>query len=333
MARSQNMLDVAAEGGLTLGLDIGATKLAAGVVGADGLLRSFARDSTPTGWGAALQTLIGLGRQALADAGVTAGGVSAIGIGCGGPLDTATGVVDGPPNLPGWDAVPVADIVGDAFGGCPTVLENDANAAALAAHRWGPWAGTPNLVYVTVSSGLGSGVIVDGRLLRGASGNGGEIGHTTVDWRGRRCGCGQRGCAEAYVSGNSIARRAREAVAAGAASTLAQLGTITAVDVAAAARAGDALATDLWAETTAILGRVIGSVLNIFEPNVVILGGGVTDAGPMLLVPVRFAALQAALPPARGSAQVVVSPHGRSVGVLGAAAAAAAAARAVQVPA
>ncbi len=315
----------------TLGLDIGATKLAAGVVGADGTLRSFARDSTPPGWRAALRALIRLGRRALTDAGIDAEELDAVGIGCGGPLDTVTGVVDGPPNLPGWDAVPVVDLLREAFEGCPTVLENDANAAALAAYRWGPWADTPNLVYVTVSSGLGSGVIADGRLLRGASGNGGEIGHTPVDWQGRRCGCGLRGCAEAYVSGNSIARRAREAVTGGTPSSLAQLKTITAVDVAAAVRAGDGLATELWAETTAILGRVIGSVLNIFEPNVVILGGGVTDAGPMLLVPVRAAALQAALPPARGAAEVVVSPHGRSVGVLGAAAAAAG--LAVRVPA
>ena len=315
------MSDAAREGGGTvLGLDVGGTKLAAGVVTSDGRVRRTVTMPTPRGWRPAIAALIALGDQALSDAGIAATDLAGIGISCGGPLDIATGIVDGPPNLPGWDAVPVVEWVRRHFGR-PTVLENDGSAAALATYRWGDWAGTENLVYLTISSGIGSGVISGGRLFRGAAGNGGEIGHSLVDWQGRLCGCGRRGCAEAYVSGHSIARRAAEAIAAGGITVL-DGKSVTAMDVATAAAGGDVLARELWDETTAILGRVVAAVLNMFEPELVVLGGGVTQAGAMLIDPVRAAALAQAMAPAARAADVVRSSHGAAVGVLGAAAAA-----------
>lgn len=308
-----------------LALDVGGTKLAAGVVAPDGSLRSFCRIETAVDEGprAVVKRLLELGEQALAESGVHADAtgperVGAIGVGCGGPLDPRSGVILGPPGLPGWNDVPLGRLVAERFG-LPTSVENDATAAALGEYRWGGW-DVRNLVYLTVSTGLGGGVVIDGDLFRGAANQGGELGHVVVDWQGRACGCGARGCAEAYVSGTSIARRAGEAVAARPDSTLAACSVITAKDVAEHAVAGDAVAGAIWNETTAMLGRMVAVLINVCEPELVVLGGGVTRAGSQLLDPVREAALRQAMPPAARACDVALSRHGEGVGVLGAAA-------------
>jgi glucokinase len=303
-----------------LALDVGGTKLAAGVVARDGTVRSFCRIETAVGPSptAVVKRLLDLGEQALAEAGLPVGStpVAAVGVGCGGPLDPSTGVILGPPGLPGWDSVPLGQLVAERFE-LPTYVENDATAAALGEYRWGGW-GVESLVYLTVSTGFGGGIVASGKLFHGAARQGGELGHVVIDWQGRQCGCGARGCAEAYVSGTSIARRATEAVA-GSDSTLAGL-TITAKDVAAHARAGDPIARAVWDETTAMLGRMVAVLVNVCEPELVVLGGGVTRAGAQLLDPVRNAALRQAMPPAARACDVVLSRHGDAVGVLGAAA-------------
>jgi glucokinase len=304
--------------GPVLALDVGGTKLAAGVAGSDGTLRSFVSTRTlvETGPEAVVGRLAELGRRALAEAGVDQ--VVAIGIGCGGPLDPRTGLILGPPGLPGWDNVPLGSLISEQFG-IPAYVENDATAAALGEHRWGGWQ-VDNLVYLTLSTGLGGGIVANGELFAGTAGQGGELGHIVVDWQGRECGCGARGCAEAYVSGTSIARRAGEAVAADRDSSLAAVASITAKDVVDHARQGDRLARRIWDETTAILGRMVAVIINVCEPELVILGGGVTCAGSLLLDPVREGALRQAMPPAAKACDVVLSRHGRAVGVLGAAA-------------
>lgn len=301
-----------------LALDVGGTKLAAGVVTPDGTVRSFCRIDTVVGEGpaAVVKRLLELGEQALAEAGGPS--VHAVGVGCGGPLDPRTGVILGPPGLPGWDEVPLGRLVSSRFG-LPTYVENDATAAALGEYHWGGW-GVQSLVYLTVSTGFGGGVVAEGKLFRGAALQGGELGHVVVDWQGRECGCGARGCAEAYVSGTAIARRAAEAVADRPSSSLASVGAITARDVAEHALAGDSVARAVWDETTAILGRMVAVLINVCEPELVVLGGGVTRAGAQLLDPVRAAALRQAMPPAASACDVVLSKHGGAVGVLGAAA-------------
>ena len=163
----------------------------------------------------------------------------------------------------------------EAAYGRPAALENDATAGAAGEHLYGAGAGTRNMVYLTISTGVGGGVVLDGRLYRGASGNGGELGHVTVDWRGRPCrGCGRRGCLEAYVSGTSIAERAAEAVRADGNSTLARVTEPTAADVASAARAGDQLARAIWDETVDALACGLTSIVNLFEPELVVLEAG-----------------------------------------------------------
>lgn len=304
-----------------LALDVGGTKLAAGVVAPTGRTLAFAR--TPTrveeGPDAVIDRLLRLGRRALDTAGHAPSDMAAVGIGCGGPLDPVTGRVQGPPGLPGWDDVPLVDTVRRAYGR-PTFLENDATAAALGEYRFGPWEGVRHLLYLTVSTGIGGGLIVDGRLFRGAAGNGGEFGHMIIDWKGRRCGCGQRGCIEAYASGTSIARRAAEELRVGTPSSLRACDPVTAAAVAAHARQGDPLARRIWDETTAALGRAVAVMINVVEPELVVLGGGVTRAGAALLEPVRSAALTQAMRPAGRAARVELSAHGDKVGVVGAAA-------------
>ena len=306
-----------------LALDIGGTKLAAGVVEDDGAVRAFvvAPSAAARGPQDTLERLFALGREAIdrADAGTP---VEAIGIGCGGPLDPRSGVLVAPAHLPGWRDVPVVAMAQEAFG-LPAALENDATAAAAGEHRWGRGAGVRHLVYLTISTGVGGGVVVDGRLYRGAAGNGGELGHVTVDPRGRVCrSCGRRGCLEAYASGTSIAERAAEALAEPGAppSALAALPDPTAADVANAARDGDPLAVAVWDETCAALACGLTSLVNVLEPELVVLGGGVTRAGEQLLAPVRERVAADAMGPAAAAVRIERSAFDERVGVMGAAA-------------
>jgi glucokinase len=296
---------------LVLGLDIGGTKMAAGVVGTDGRVDGFVVAPTDAERGPrdGLERLFALGRSALTEAGAEVEQLAGIGIGCGGPLDPARGVLIAPLHLPGWTDVPITALAASAFVR-PAVLENDATAAAAGEHLYGAGRGTLNMVYLTVSTGIGGGVVIDGRLFRGSTGNGGELGHVTVDWHGRRCrGCGRLGCLEAYASGTSIAERAREA----------GMDVATATDVAAAARDGDAVATRVWEETCEALACGVTSLVNLFEPELVVIGGGVSRAGEQLVGPVRELVHEQAVD-SRRKVGVVQSALGDTVGVVGAAA-------------
>lgn len=302
---------------LILALDVGGTKLAAGLVAADGRLLGSVREPTRTAEGpdVVIGQLVALGRHVAGDA-----RPALVGVGCGGPLDAKRGIVQQPLNLPGWIDVPLVAELEAAFE-LPVYLDNDANAAALGEHRWGAGRGTQNMVYLTVSTGIGGGVIADGRLLWGETGNAAELGHVSVSYDGWPCVCGRRGCPEAFASATNIAARARAAVAAGEPSSLSGLPSeeITAEAVTRAVGEGDALATRIWEETTAVLGAAVANVLNAFEPELVVIGGGVTRAGDLLFDPVRRLALSLALPPHR-RARIVPAELGDDTGILGAAA-------------
>ena len=287
-----------------LGLDIGGTKIAAGVVDADGAVHAFVTAPSDADSTRGVERLFELGRRSIAESGLD---VDAVGIGCGGPLDSENGVLIAPLHLPGWRDVPIAELAAEAFGR-PAVLDNDATAGAAGEHRYGAGRGTRTMVYLTISTGVGGGVVIDGAVQRGRSGNGGELGHVTVDWHGRRCrGCGRRGCLEAYCSGTSIAERAVDA---------GMEDGVTAADVAEAARGGDEIATRVWDETCEALACGITSIANLFEPELVVLGGGVLRTGDQLLTPVREqVAAQVIGPPV----SIVAAASGDAVGVVGAA--------------
>jgi glucokinase len=216
--------------------------------------------------------------------------LKAIGIGCAGPLDTRRGITLSPPNLPGWDEFPIVEIISERFK-VPVVFDNDANAAALAEHKFGAGQEFNNFVYITISTGIGGGVIVNGKLVHGISGNAGEVGHIVVMPNGIDCGCGARGCLEAVCSGTGIARRTRQRILDGEASSLltkvGNIEQITAKIVAEAAREGDRLAREIWDETVFYLSLGLGNMIVMLEPEAIILGGGVAMTGEQLLSPLR----------------------------------------------
>jgi glucokinase len=287
----------------TLALDIGGTKLAVGVVDPSGEIHGLLVRPTDKHEGpdAVIARLFAMGTESLATAGVD---VAAVGISCGGPLDGETGVVMRPLNLPDWDDVPLGPLAAQAFGR-PAHLVNDATAGMLGEAAHGAARGAGNAIYLTLSTGVGGGAIIDGRPHRGTAGNGGEFGHVMVRPFGRRCTCGRHGCLEAYASGTSIAARAREAVATASEPTvLAALETIRAEDVVAAAQAGDRLARRLWGETLDVVGQAVTDLVNTFEPEVVVLGGGVTRSGSELFDRVRDVVAETAMAPAAAAVRI-----------------------------
>lgn len=300
-----------------LALDIGGTKLAVGVVTDDGRTHAYRVEPTrrEEGPDVILDRLFNLGQSAIDDADL--GEVVAVGISCGGPLDAKAGVLLSPLHLPGWINVRITDRATERFG-VPAVLENDATAAALGEYRYGAARDAATALYLTVSTGIGGGAVIDGRLHRGAAGNGGEFGHVMVRPGGRECMCGRFGCLEGYASGSSIAQRATEAIVGGTPSSLAKLDTVRGEDVSAAALAGDPLATEIWNETVDVLAIAITDLVNVFEPNIVVLGGGVTRSGSQLIDPVRSAVKRDAMRPAAAAVSIELAALGDEVCVVGA---------------
>jgi glucokinase len=308
--------------GLIGAIDLGGTKILSLVV--DMLGEVHGVDVRPTeahrGPDAVLRRMVESLTAALVEAG-RGMKLEAVGVAAPGPIDFEQGTVVEAPNLPGWANVPVVELIADMVG-CPAILENDANAAAWGEFTLGAGRGSRHLVYLTVSTGIGGGLVLDGRLYRGANGAAGEIGHIPLVEDGPRCGCGARGCLEALASGTAIARRAREALATGAAPILARLAgdePVTARTVYEAAVQGDAAAQAIMDEAGRHLGRGITAVVNVFNPDHIVLGGGVMKSGEMLLRPALAEVQARALRLARDHVQIALASLGDRSGALGAA--------------
>jgi glucokinase len=309
-----------------LGIDIGGTNLVVGSVADDGC-SLVALGSEPTqpelGATSVLDRLVGLAERTIARTRREVPGAEILGVGVGapGPLDTRSGIVLLTPNL-GWVNMPLRQIIHDRLG-LPAALDNDANCAVLGEWWVGAARGARHAIGITIGTGIGGGLILDGRLYHGASDVAGEIGHTTIDTEGRRCKCGNYGCLEAYASGPNIAMRAIEAVEAGAASTLSALVAanqpITAQTVYEAARQGDELALEVVNDTAKFLGVGIANLLNVFNPEVVVVCGGVTLAGDHLFVPLRREVARRAFKPAVQACRIVPGDLINTAGVYGAA--------------
>lgn len=281
------------------GIDIGGTKLATVVADSTGHILSKTRKPTLAERGPeyALQLLFDMVRETVELAGLKQKSISAIGVSCGGPLDTKTGVVYSPPNLPGWDALPLKAKLESEFD-IPVTIENDANASALAEYRFGGGRGYDPLLYMTMSTGIGGGIVIDGQIYHGANDSAGEVGHQILLPDGPLCGCGKRGCLEALCSGPAIARRAQAAVRKqlenGKTATTellkltdGRIETLKSEHVLAAARTGDALALQLVDETAYYMGWGIANLVNILNPDIVLLGTIAIAAGDLLLNPIR----------------------------------------------
>lgn len=319
--------------GLCLALDFGGTKLAAGLVNwRTGEVLRQARCATAGSRGARGQIadMLGLVERELGLAGAGLAALDAVGVSFGGPVDTARGIVLQSHHVEGWEGLPLLAELEATFHR-PVHLENDANAVALGEYRYGAGRGARTVVYITVSTGIGGGIVLDGQLWRGSHGVAGEVGHMVVRPGGPVCTCGNRGCLESLASGPSIARRAREALAAGgggggsrtAPTVLAIAGSeadITAEHVFRAARAGDPLAAQVVAAVAEDLGLAIAMLASIVDPERVILGGGVAKAGEQLLAPVRAAFARHAFPLLAERVSIVQAAAIDEGGLLGAAA-------------
>jgi len=316
-------------GSWVVGVDIGGTNLAVGVVPLDGGAPAALR-SRPTkvelGADAAVDEIVEMAEDAIAETlqahGGTRGAVVGVGIGCPGPLDLVDGIVLATPNL-GWVDYPIRSRISDALGLAAT-LDNDANCATYAEWWRGAGRGADVLLGLTLGTGIGGGLVLGGRLVRGASGIAGEFGHTTIDFMGRRCACGNYGCLEAYASGPNIAARAREGLRAGYESVLAglvegDLDRITAVTVYDALVLGDAYAQEVMTETAKILGAGVANLVNLFNPDVVVVVGGVTRAGEHLFAPLRAEVRRRAFEAAVRACRIVPGELPETAGVIGAA--------------
>ena len=262
-----------------IGVDIGGTKVAAGLVDGNGKIAAQVRTpmsangSAEAGFAAVTSAIDSLFRE-------SSGTVRGIGICAPGPLDPNTGVVINPPNLPCWRNFPLAAEISKLYS-APVKVDNDGNAAALAEALWGAGRGYRNVFYATLGTGIGTGIVFDGHIYHGRTGAAGEGGHVSIDYRGPLCGCGKPGCIEVLASGPAIARRARAKLAENKTrSAILELagGNVDAVTsemVGQAFTAGDPLAREVLLETVDLLALWLGNTVDLLEPDVMIMGGGV----------------------------------------------------------
>jgi glucokinase len=307
-----------------VGIDIGGTNLVVGTVPEDGsdIVGLVSEPTLPEqGADAVLDRIARLARASIAQAAGTH--VAGVGVGAPGPLDTTRGIVLLTPNL-GWVNLPLRDRLSEALG-LPATLDNDANCAIFGEWWRGAARGAAHVVGLTIGTGIGGGIVLNGEIYHGASDVAGEIGHMSIDSMGRRCKCGNYGCLEAYASGPAIAARAVEGIEAGAETSLPQyvggdLAKITAQVVYEAAHDGDPYALEVVRDTAKFLGAGVASVINVFNPEVVVICGGVTLAGDELFVPLRSEVKRRAFRPAVQACRIVPGELQGTAGVYGAAA-------------
>jgi glucokinase len=312
-----------------VGVDLGGTNIVAGAMPLDGS-REIAMHTTQTladgGANSVVDRIVAMIEQVIAETigetGAERSDFLGVGIGSPGPLDRENGVVLVTPNL-GWKNFPLRDEISKRVG-LDATLDNDANCATLGEFWCGAAVGGRNVIGMTLGTGIGGGLILDGKLYHGASDAAGEIGHTTIDSTGRRCKCGNYGCLEAYASGPAIAERAREALRGDESESIllamvdGDSTRITAQIVYEASKRGDAVAREVVRETARFLGAGVSNLINIFNPDVVVLAGGVTQAGDALFEPLRAEVRRRAFQSAVEACRIVPGALPLSAGVVGA---------------
>ncbi len=310
---------------IAIGIDLGGTSIKAGLVDAVG--KVLETTATPTlaheGPDAIVGRMARLANELKAKAPEAPVG---IGVGSPGPLDPSTGTLYFTPNMPGWDNYPLAAKLGAATG-LKVVVENDANVAAMAEYRHGAGRGARTMILLTLGTGIGGGIIIDGKLVNGARVTAGEVGHIVLNEKGPKCGCGAHGCLEAYCGTAGILGRAKE--------LLDKVGTVTLLRETAgkdgelltpriigdAARKGDGPAISVFKETGRLLGVGIASLVNLFAPEVVILGGGVAEGNwNFLYGACRDEVKRRAMKPGNEQVKIVLAEMGNNAGLVGAAA-------------
>jgi len=311
---------------LVLAVDLGGSKILTAVVNVKGEMLSRDHSITPAAKGpeAVIQAILESAERVLNQAGIAATELEAICIGAPGLSNPETGVVFASPHLPGWENVPLKHIIEDKMG-VKTLIINDANAAALGEMYFGAAKGARDFIYITISTGIGGGIVIDGEIYAGPLGTAGEIGHMTIDTNGPKCNCGNNGCWETLASGTALTREARQRIAAGAKTSILEytngdINKVNAEIVHKAARQGDALAKELIAQVSYYFGVGLANLINIFNPELIVIGGGLSNIGDRLLKPAYKVAEERAYKVAFESVRFARAELGRNSGVIGAAA-------------
>ena len=308
--------------GVLLGVAMGATSLEVGVLTPD--LEVLARHSEPAdvrnGPGLVLSRVRALMRELLAKCRANARQVIGIGIGVPGPVDFESGQLVNPPLMPAWDAYSIRDDLRAEYT-APVFVDNDVNVMALG-ELWRMQRGLQNFLVIKVGTGIGCGIVCHGEVYRGANGSAGDVGHICVEPGGPRCHCGNLGCVEMMAAGPAIARMAAEAAQAGQSALLAEMlearGELRLQDVAQASRAGDAAANAIVQRAGALIGQMLASVVNFFNPSHVFIGGGVTRIGPLFLAAVRQSVYHRSLALSTRHLEIQYTPLGERAGLIGA---------------
>ncbi|MDO8637757.1 MAG: ROK family protein [Dehalococcoidia bacterium] len=308
-----------------IGVDIGGTKILAVV--ADGNGKLLARKHIPTqpasGPEAGIKRIILAINQVCQQANISSkDGINGIGIAIAGLVDTPRGILVTSPHLPGWRDVPLKDHLEAALGVQVSII-NDAKAAALGEQTFGAGKGVENQIYMTVSTGIGGGIIINGALYMGKAGSAGEIGHMVIDVNGPRCNCGNNGCLETLASGTAVAREVSDRLAKGASSTVrdmvsGRLQDITAEMVSKAAEQGDAVASEVIHQAGVYLGVGLANLVNVFNPELIIIGGGFAKVGSRLLDPAISEMKRRAFSRPANQVRITVAQLGDNSGALGA---------------
>lgn len=306
-----------------IGIDVGGTNVKIALVDDSGKI--IYSNSVPTRAEMGYEYTVNNIKQAIYDlmkeTKLTAKDIEGIGFGFPGQVDYKSGIVRLAPNIPGWVEVPIAKMIEDEFH-IPTRVDNDVRCAALGELKYGAGKGCENLICITVGTGIGSGLIVNGKLVRGASNAAGEIGHIKLQIHdGPICGCGDTGCMEAFASGPAIVAMAEEYILGGKSTKYREMangGDITPFIVSEAAKAGDPVAKRIFARIGEYIGIGMASVVNLLNPEKIIIGGGVADAGDILLEPLKEALKKRAMKIAGETVEVVPAQLGNTAGVIGA---------------
>ena len=309
-----------------LAIDVGGTQIRAAIVSRQG--RIIAKKFYPTLAAEGPESVIGRILLAidrlLKGKGGDSSSPDSISLAAAGAIDYEKGIITLSPNLPGWHSVPLRDVVEKRYG-LETFLINDASAAALGEHRFGAGKGVNNLIYLTVSTGIGGGIIINGELYSGVSGGAGELGHMTIEVNGPVCSCGNTGCLEMFASGRAMAGEAIKRINDGGRSALTEMvggkiDNITAEKVSVAAQAGDSLALEVVSQAGMYLGVGLANLVNIFNPEMIIVGGSVAKVGKLFLDPAREVVRERALSLLVQAVRIVNAQNIDEAGLLGAAA-------------
>jgi glucokinase len=318
------MMQSSSEEGPLLGVDIGGTKVAVGLVDRGGKILTQGRKPMVAN-GTAEAALHAVTEAIDSISAAAGGGIQSIGICAPGPLDPKSGVVLNPPNLPCWRNFPLAEKIRSIYN-LPVKVDNDANAAALAETRWGAARGYRYVFYATIGTGIGTGIVFDGRIYHGNTGSAGEGGHVSIDYNGPVCGCGKRGCIEILAAGPAIGARARAKFAASSRPSVildlanGNVAGITSELVGKAYAAGDRLAREILLETVELLAPWVGNIIDLLDPDVLVMGGGVAAMLSPFFDEIKNRLPRWCVNPNASDIPLVMAHYGADAGIAGGAA-------------